>query len=119
VSNPSKTFAIDLAERTVATFLQGATGAAAVVLVGSNTQNVVHLSIYQQAGAAALAGGVSAVAALLKGVAAGLKTGTASASKTVSESAVVLTLGAHSDASAESPVPSNGDSEIYPPVVGG
>lgn len=90
----AQTFALDLVERTVSTFAQGAAGAGAVILIGANTQNVVHADIYQQAGAAALAGGVAAVGALFKGIIAGLRTGTASASKVVAETAVIP--GAHS-----------------------
>jgi len=92
--SPAQTFALDLVERTVSTFAQGAAGAGAVILIGANTQNVVHADIYQQAGAAALAGGVAAVGALFKGIIAGLRTGTASASKSVAETAVLP--GAHS-----------------------
>jgi len=85
----AQTLALDLAERTVSTFVQGAAGAGAVILIGANTQNVVHADIYQQAGAAALAGGIAAVGALFKGLAASLRTGTASASKSVAETAVI------------------------------
>lgn len=85
----TKTFALDLAERAVSTFIQAGLAAAALVLVGANTGNVVHLGFWQQTGSVALAAGVGAVASLIKGVFAASLTGTASASKTVAETAVL------------------------------
>lgn len=108
----SRTFAIDLAERAGWTFVQSFVAAAALVLVGANTQNVIHLSFWQQVGAAGLGAGVGAVTSLVKGVAAGLFTGTASTSKTVAASAPT---GAH--AAADTPATTTADSELASVLV--
>ena len=107
----SRTFAIDLAERAGWTFLQAFVGTASAVIVGANTQNVVHLDFWQQLGAAGLGAGVGAVTSLVKGVTAGLITGTASTSKTV---AAAAPTGAHA---ADTPSATNSDSELASVLV--
>lgn len=89
----TRTFAIDLAERAANAAWQGAAGAAAPVLIAANATSIAHASWWEQVAAIAVAGAVSAVGSLAKGVTAGLKTGTASLSQTVAETAV--TPGAH------------------------
>lgn len=107
----SRTFAVDLAERAAWTFVQAFVGTASAVIVGSNTQNVVHLSFWQQLGAAGFGAGVGAVTSLVKGVGAGLITGTASTSKTV---AAAPPAGAHA---ADSPATTGADSELASVLV--
>lgn len=87
-TNPTTTFAIDLAERAAKTFIQGALGASALILVTVDGTSVVSASWWAQVGSAALVGGVASVASLVTNVGAGLKTGTASLSRTVASAAV-------------------------------
>lgn len=86
--NATQTFAIDLAERAVKTFIQGALGASALILITVDGSHVASASWWQQVGSAALVGGVAATASLITNVLAGLKTGTASLSTTVAQTAV-------------------------------
>lgn len=77
-----RAFAIDLGERAAATFGQSFIS----VMVGA--QLTSWSEVKQVASAAALAGG-AAVLALLKGVIGGVRTGTASVSKTVAAAAQI------------------------------
>ena len=86
-------FVLDLAERAASAAWQGAAGAAVPILLAVDSQHVVSAAWWQQIGAITLAGAVSAIGSLLKGIRAGVKTGTASLSATVAQTAVVS--GAH------------------------
>lgn len=97
----TRTFAIDLAERALNAAWQGAAGAAAPVLIAANATSVAHAAWWEQVAAIAVAGAVSAVGSLAKGVVAGLKTGTASLSQIVAETAVAP--GAHAATSVPDP----------------
>lgn len=76
-----KTFALDLAERAAWTFVQAFAGA----VVGLS--QVTSLDDVKSAALAGLGAGVAAVASLVKGVIAGLRTGSASSSLKVTEAA--------------------------------
>lgn len=94
----NETFAIDLAERAVKTFLQGALGAAALILITVDAKHAIDAAWWVQVGSAALVGGISSVASMVTSVLASLKTGTASLSTTVAQSAVLRGNQATADA---------------------
>lgn len=89
----ARTFALDVAERAANAAWQGAAGAAGPILIAANATDVARAAWWLQALAIAAAGAVSALGSLAKGVAAGVKTGTASLSTTVAQTAVLP--GAH------------------------
>lgn len=96
--NATQTFAIDLAERAGKTFIQGALGAATLILITVDGSHVTSASWWQQVGSAALVGGVAATTSLITNVLAGLKTGTASLSTTVAQTAVTPAQTSDADA---------------------
>jgi len=97
VTSPTQIFSLDLAERAVATFIQGAVASAAVICATVEGSDVASASWWQQLGAALISGGLAAILAMAKGIIAGAKTGTASVSTVVANStpgtaAVITTL---------------------------
>jgi hypothetical protein len=89
----SRVFVLDLAERAGNAAWQGAAGAAGPILIAANATDIAHAAWWQQLLGVAAAGALSGVGSLIKGVRAGLKTGTASLSPTVAQTAVLP--GAH------------------------
>lgn len=89
----ARTFALDLGERALNSAWQGALASAAPVILAANTPNTLHLAWWQQLAGIAGTGAITGVLSLVKGVIAGSKTGTASLSTQVAQTAVAP--GAH------------------------
>lgn len=86
----AKAFVIDLAERAAKTYVQAFAGAIALAYVAQAANfNAVDIEAWKKVVGAASAAGVAAVLSLIMSVVSGFKTGTASASKTVAQTAVV------------------------------
>lgn len=89
----TKAYALDLAERVGTAFVLGAGGSVATVWAGPafGAGQLTDLSAWSKIGTSATVAGLAAVGSLVKGLIAGRKTGTASLSRTVAETAVAST----------------------------
>lgn len=103
----TKTFALDLVERALWTFVQAFVGTLTAV-----SAMPIDVTEWKSLAGTALGAGVAAVVSLVKGVAAGVKLGSASTSKAVT-AVTVETVGAH--AAPDVPPPA---SLGYPTVSG-
>jgi hypothetical protein len=88
MSSPVQTFTLDTLERAGKSVLQGALVAAALLLSSVDAAHVASATWWAQVGTAAGVGGTMGLASVIMSVFSGAKTGTASLSKTVAETAV-------------------------------
>lgn len=85
----TRAFWRDLGERAGKSFVQGALATVSITSVQALGSNPLDLSLWQGIGTSALGGGLVALFSVLTSLASSLRTGTASASVQVAQTAVV------------------------------
>lgn len=87
----TRTFIVDLAERAGKTFVQAFVGVLSTAYLAGALTDIADINAWKKLLGAAVAAGVAALASFVTSTLSGLKTGTASASKAVAETAVAST----------------------------